>query len=81
LAAGRDAEGCAVAIRAWVEFVIAKAGRVEDSQAQAILHAYSTTRDLDADRDQLTKRLVAIIDNELATNADFMDLVLNRTKV
>ena len=81
LAAGRDAKGCAVAIRAWVDFVIAKTGRVEDSQAQAILHAYSTTRDLDGDREQLVNRLVAIIDSELAGNADFMDLVLNRTKV
>ena len=81
LAAGRDAKGCAVAIRAWVEFVIAKTGRVEDSQAQAILHAYSTTRDLEADREQLASRLVAIVDSELAANADFMDLVLNRTKV
>ena len=81
LAAGRDAKGCAVAIRAWVEFVISKTGRVEDSQAQAILHAYSTTRDLVADREQLASRLVAIVDSELAANADFMDLVLNRTKV
>ena len=81
LAAGRDAKGCAVAIRAWVEFVIANVGRVEDSQAQAILHAYSTTRDLDADREQLAGRLVAIVDSELAANTDFMDLVLNRTKV
>jgi fructuronate reductase len=81
LAAGRDAKGCAVAIRAWVEFVIANVGRVEDSQAQAILHAYSTTRDLDADREQLAGRLVAIVDAELAANTDFMDLVLNRTKV
>jgi hypothetical protein len=61
--------------------VIAKTGRVEDSQAQAILHAYSTTRDLEADREQLATRLVAIIDSELAANTDFMDLVLNRTKV
>lgn len=81
LAAGRNAKGCAVAIRAWVEFVIANTGRVEDSQAQAILHAYSTTRDLEADREQLASRLVAIVDSELAANADFMDLVLNRTKV
>jgi fructuronate reductase len=81
LAAGRDAKGCAVAIRAWVDFVIAKTGRVEDSQAQAILHAYSTTRDLDGDREQLVNRLVAIIDSELAGNPDFMDLVVNRTKV
>jgi len=81
LAAGRDAKGCAVAIRAWVEFVIANVGRVEDSQAQAILNAYSTTRDLDADREQLASRLVAIVDSELAANTDFMDLVLNRTKV
>ena len=81
LAAARDAKGCAVAIRAWVEFVIAKTGRVEDSQAQAILHVYSSTRDIEADREQLVSRLVAIIDSELAGNADFMDLVLNRTKV
>ncbi len=81
LAAGRDAKGCALAIRAWVEFVIAKTGRVEDSQAQAILHVYSTTRDLEADRGQLAARLVAIVDSELAANEDFMDLVLNRTKV
>ena len=81
LAAGRDAKGCAVAIRAWVEFVIAKTGRVEDSQAQAILHFYSSTRDVEADREQLVSRLVAIIDSELAGNPDFMDLVLNRTKV
>jgi fructuronate reductase len=81
LAAGRDAMGCAVAIRAWVEFVIAKTGRVEDSQAQAILHVYSTTRDLEADREQLAARLVAIVDSELAANEEFMDLVLNRTKV
>jgi fructuronate reductase len=81
LAAGRSAKGCAVAFRAWVEFVIDRVGRVEDSQAQAILHAYSSTRDLEADREQLTKRLVAIVDAELAANTEFMDLVLNRTKV
>jgi fructuronate reductase len=81
LAAGRDAKGCAVVIRAWVEFVIAKTGRVEDSQAHAILHAYSTTHDLDAGRDQLAQRLVSIVDSELAANEEFMDLVLNRTKV
>jgi fructuronate reductase len=81
LAAGRSAKGCAVALRAWVEFVINRAGRVEDSQAQAILHVYSSTGDLEADREQLTKRLVAIVDAELAANIEFMDLVLNRTKV
>ena len=81
IAAGRDAQGCARVIRAWVEFVIAKTGRVEDSQAQAILQVYSSTRDLEADRDQLASRLVAIIDSELAASAEFMDLVLNRTKV
>lgn len=81
LAAGRDAKGCAVVIRAWVEFVIAKTGRVEDSQAQAILQAYSTTRDLETDRDQLAKRLVSIVDSDLSANEEFMDLVLNRTKV
>jgi fructuronate reductase len=81
LAAGRDALGCARVIRAWVEFVIAKTGRVEDSQAQAILQVYSSTRDLEEDRDQLISRLVAIIDSELAASDEFMDLVLNRTKV
>jgi fructuronate reductase len=81
LAAGRDAQGCARVIRAWVDFVIAKTGRVEDSQAQAILQVYSSTRDLEADREQLVSRLVAIIDSELAASDEFMDLVLNRTKV
>ncbi|MEN9967835.1 MAG: hypothetical protein RL036_1068 [Actinomycetota bacterium] len=81
LAAGSDAQGCARVIRAWVEFVIAKTGRVEDSQAQAILQVYSSTRDLEADREQLIGRLVSIIDSELAANDVFMDLVLNRTKV
>jgi hypothetical protein len=61
--------------------VIAKTGRVEDSQAQAILQAYSTTGDLEADLDQLAKRLVSIVDRDLAANEEFMDLVLNRTKV
>jgi fructuronate reductase len=81
LAAGRDAQGCARVIRAWVDFVIAKTGRVEDSQAQAILQVYSSTRDLEVDREQLASRLVAIIDSELAESDEFMNLVLNRTKV
>ncbi|MFM6940349.1 MAG: mannitol dehydrogenase family protein [Rhodoluna sp.] len=81
LAEGRQAQGCARVISAWVDFVIAKTGRVEDSQAQSILQAYSATRDLEADREQLASRLVAIVDSELAINADFMDLVLNRTRV
>jgi fructuronate reductase len=81
LAAGRDAKGCAVVIRAWVEFVIAKTGRVEDSQAHAILQAYASISDPVADREKLAISLVSIVDSELAANEKFMDLVLNRTKV
>jgi fructuronate reductase len=81
LAAGRSAQACAVALRSWVEFVIAKTGRVEDSQSQAILHAYSSTRDIEADRDQLAARLISIVDSELVTNSEFMDLVLKSAKV
>lgn len=75
LAAGRDAQGCAVAIGAWVEFVLAKQGVVEDSQAAAIL---SLVESGGAD---LPNKLVALIDGALAENQSFMDLVLNRAKV
>jgi fructuronate reductase len=75
LAAGRDAQGCALAIGAWVEFVIAKQGEVEDSQAAAILKL------VEAAEPELPSQLVALIDGDLAQNSSFMDLVLNSVKV
>jgi fructuronate reductase len=75
LAAGREAQASAVAIGAWVEFVLAKQGVVEDSQAAAILSL------AEAGGADLPNKLVALIDGELAENASFMDLVLNRAKV
>jgi fructuronate reductase len=75
LAAGREAQASAVAIGAWVEFVLAKQGVVEDSQAAAILSL------VEAGGADLPNKLVALIDGELADNQSFMDLVLNRAKV
>ncbi|MEY3908429.1 MAG: D-mannonate oxidoreductase UxuB, partial [Actinomycetota bacterium] len=75
LAAGRDAQGCAVAIGAWVEFVIANQGVVEDSQAASIL-SLVTNKPQD-----LSQQLVALIDPALSDHQSFMDLVLNRVKV
>ncbi|MEY3889688.1 MAG: D-mannonate oxidoreductase UxuB, partial [Actinomycetota bacterium] len=75
LAAGRDAQGCAVAIGAWVEFVLANQGVVEDSQAASIL-SLVTNKPQD-----LSQQLVALIDPALSDHQSFMDLVLNRVKV
>ena len=75
LAAGRDAQGSAVAIGAWVEFVLAKQGVVEDSQADAILSLVTS-----APQD-LSNQLVALVDPQLSQHQSFMDLVLNRVKV
>jgi fructuronate reductase len=75
LAAGRDAKGCAVAIGAWVEFVLAKQGVVEDSQAEAILSLVTNASN------DLSNQLVALIDPQLSQHQNFMDLVLNRVKV
>jgi len=75
LAAGRDAQGCAVAIGAWVEFVLANQGVVEDSQAVSIL-SLVTNKPQD-----LSQQLVALIDPALSDHQSFMDLVLNRVKV
>lgn len=75
LAAGRDARGSAVAIGAWVEFVLAKQGVVEDGQADAILSLVTS-----APQD-LSNQLVALIDPQLSQHQSFMDLVLNRVKV
>jgi len=75
LAAGRDAQGCAVAIGAWVEFVLANQGVVEDSQAASIL-SLVTNKPQD-----LAQQLVALIDPALSDHQSFMDLVLNRVKV
>jgi hypothetical protein len=75
LAAGRDAQASAVAIGAWVEFVLAKQGVVEDSQAAAILSL------VEAGGADLPNKLVALINGELAENQSFMDLVLHRAKV
>jgi len=75
LAAGREAQASAVAIGAWVEFVLAKQGVVEDSQAAAILSL------VEAGGADLPNKLVALINGELAENQSFMDLVLHRAKV
>lgn len=80
LSAGRSAQGCAVAIGAWVDYVIAKSGRVEDSQAQTIVQAYLSTPNLDSDRELLASKLVSIIDSELAENGEFLNLVLSPRK-
>lgn len=75
LAAGRDAQGCAIAVGAWVEFVIGQRGVVQDSQAAAILKL------VEAAESELPNKLVALIDGDLAQNASFMELVLNSVKV
>ncbi len=85
LAAGRDASGCAVAIAAWVQFVIERDGRVDDSQAERILQivqgaaAGQTFEAGEAGTEQLVRNLVALIDTELSANAEFMTKVLNQT--
>lgn len=85
MAAGRDASACAVAIAAWVQFVIEHDGRVEDSQAERILQiVQSATQGVDegihvSNTDQLVRDLVAVIDTDLSANAEFMTRVQNQT--
>lgn len=85
MAAGRDASACAVAIAAWVQFVIEHDGRVEDSQAERILQiVQGATQGVDerihvSNTDQLVRDLVAVIDTDLSANAEFMTKVQNQT--
>lgn len=68
LAAGRDASGCAVAIAAWVAYVL-KNEKVQDSQSEEIARALSGTRQ------GVEARLVSVIDLQLANDDRFMSLV------
>ncbi|MEN9970177.1 MAG: hypothetical protein RLZZ229_385 [Actinomycetota bacterium] len=80
LAAGRNAHACAVAIAAWVQYVIEHDGRVDDSQAERILAVVQAADANDEDaKAQLARNLVALIDTELSANAEFMTRVQNQT--
>jgi fructuronate reductase len=79
LAAGRTASACAVAIAAWVQFVIEREGRVEDSQAERILQIVQGAAAGETGTEQLVRNLVALIDTELSANAEFMTRVQNQT--
>jgi fructuronate reductase len=68
IAAGRSGQACAVAIGAWVSFVLASED-LRDSQLDRIERA------LQNDEDQRVQELVSIIDPGLAGNSEFMKLV------
>lgn len=71
LLAGREPIGAAIAIAAWVGYVL-KNEKVQDSQSQEI------TRALQGPSSGVEQRLVSVIDLQLANDQKFMSLVINK---
>jgi fructuronate reductase len=69
IAAGRSARACAVAIAGWISFVLS-AEKLADSQSELIARVVSGSSA------GIEKRLVEVLDPELASNASFMNLVI-----
>jgi fructuronate reductase len=71
IAAGRDAAACATAIAGWVGYVL-KNEKVADSQITEI------TRALNGDKAGVERRLVSVIDLQLANDKKFLALVIEK---
>lgn len=71
IAAGREAAACAMAIAGWVAYVL-KNEKVQDSQSDEIARA------LNGKKPGVEQRLVSVIDLQLANDAKFMELVIEK---
>lgn len=71
ISAGRNAAGCATAIAGWVAYVL-KSEKVQDSQSEEIARAMTGSKS------GIEQRLVSVIDLQLANDAKFMALVIEK---